>query len=138
MKAIYIVPITIGLGIIVYLYGFNFDHMSETQLVNSIILWYAPIIFGLYGLASLRIKTSADETDTMALKHMFFGKDNGLLLFGIILILISGVVGFLLFAIPVSIYKLNNKRFDVYVAITGSLVWLILLVLFFLIIWPSL
>jgi hypothetical protein len=49
IKAIY--PILIGVGFITFflMYGFFFDHLSESILVNAAPLWYIPIVFGSYG-----------------------------------------------------------------------------------------
>ncbi len=138
MKYVYLAAILAGFGIVVYFYGFNFDNMSETDLVNSVLFWYVPLTFGLYGMAAYRVKKSADENTKSALGHIFSGKDTGLTVLGIFLIVISGVVGFLLFIIPMSIFKVKSKGYDFSVAIVGSVLWLVGLFVFFQVLWPSL
>jgi hypothetical protein len=138
MKFLYLAALLAGFGIVVYFYGFNFDNMSETDLVNSVLYWYVPLTFGLYGLAALRVKKTADENTKSALGHIFSGKDVGLTILGVLLIVLSGVVGFLLFIIPMVLFKVKYKGFDLMVAITGSLLWLAGLFVFFQVLWPSL
>ncbi len=138
MKFLYLAALLAGFGIVVYFYGFNFDNMSETDLVNSVLYWYVPLTFGLYGLAALRVKKTADENTKSALGHIFSGKDVGLTVLGVLLIVLSGVVGFLLFIIPMVLFKIKFKGFDLMVAITGSLLWLAGLFVFFQVLWPSL
>ena len=112
--------------------------MSETELVNSVLYWYIPFVFGLYGLAATRVKKSAGDSENSAIRHMFSGNDSGLLILGISLIVLSGFIGFFLFAVPLTSFKLTKKRYDLLVAATGSVLWLILLFIFFQVIWPSL
>jgi hypothetical protein len=138
MKFLYLAALLAGFGIVVYFYGFNFDNMSETDLVNSVLYWYVPLTFGLYGLAALRVKKTADENTKSALGHIFSGKDVGLTILGVLLIVLSGVVGFLLFIIPMVLFKVKFKGFDLIVAVTGSLLWLAGLFVFFQVLWPSL
>lgn len=139
MKYLYLAAILCGFGIVVYFYGFNFDNMSETDLVNSVLYWYVPLTFGLYGLAAWKVKKSAGEDFSgSALKHIFSGKDIGLTVLGVLLIVLSGVIGFLLFIIPMSIFKIKSKVYDLSVAVVGAMLWLAGLFVFFQVLWPSL
>jgi hypothetical protein len=138
MKYIYLAAILAGFGIVVYFYGFNFDKMSETDLVNSVLYWYVPLTFGLYGLAANLVKKTADGESGNALKFIFSGKNAGLTVLGVLLIVMSGVVGFLLFMIPLAIFKMKSKVYDLSVAILGSGLWLVGLYFFFQVLWPSL
>lgn len=138
MKSVYLAAILAGFGIVVYFYGFNFNNMSETDLVNSVLYWYVPLTFGLYGLAAYRVKKFADENTKSALAHIFSGKDVGLTVLGVLLILLSGVLGFLLFIIPMSVFKIKSKYYDLSVAVVGSLLWLLGLFVFFQVLWPAL
>lgn len=138
MKYLYLAAILAGFGIVVYFYGINFDKMSETDLVNYVLYWYVPLTFGLYGLAAYKVKKTADENTKSALGHIFSGKDVGLTVLGILLIVISGVIGFLLFIIPLAIFKIKSKAYDLSVAILGSALWLVGLYVFFQVLWPSL
>lgn len=137
-KTIYILGILIALGILIYFYGFNFDNMSETELVNSVLYWYVPLVFGLYGLAGLRIAKSAGDANINAIKHVFSGKDVPLLVLVVIIAFLGGIVGIVVFILPLAFFKTGSRNFDISVALTGTLVWLILLWAFFKVLWPAL
>ena len=138
MKALYLISIFAGLGIMVYFYGFNFDNMSETELVNSVLFWYVPFTFGLYGFAAYKVKKSAGETTGSAFKYLVSGKDTGLTVLGILILILSGFLGVILFILPLSLFSMKSKAYDLLVAIVGSLLWLIGLFVFFNVLWPSL
>ncbi len=136
-RSLYILCIVAGIGVFIYLYIFNFDNMSETELVNNVLYWYVPIIFGLFGLFALRLKRSIGE-ETSAIKYMFSGKHQSITVWSIILLVATGIVGVILFFIPLSLIKPNTKSYDVYVAAAGTLIWLAALWFFFVALWPSL
>ena len=50
-----------GLGIFICFYIFNFDSMSETELLNNVLYWYIPLIFGVFGLAAIRLHKAMDR-----------------------------------------------------------------------------
>lgn len=137
-KLLYWAGIAIGLCLLIYFYIFNFDNMSETMLVNSVLYWYVPFVFGIYGLMGLRIKGRMPPDQSNVLAYSFSGKDSFLLLTMVLLMALSGFIGFVLFVIPVAIFKVHSKHFDIYVAVVGTLLWLLLLWLFFNVLWPSL
>ncbi len=137
MKPLYQLCLVIGLGLFVYFYFFNFDNMSETQLVNSVLYWYVPLAFGLYGLIALRIKNRMPETYKNVLPYVFSGKDP-LLLILMILLGVSGLIGLLVLLLPLLLFKVKNPVYDFSVALVGSVLLLLLLLLFFKVLWPSL
>ena len=137
-KIIYLLSIAFALVIIIYFYFINFNSMSETELVNSVLYWYVPLIFGLYGITALHINKTISEDSKSAVGHLFSGKDTLMTVFAVILLLLSGLIGILLFFVPLSIFKVRSKNFDISVASFGLVMWLGLLVFFFQILWPSL
>ena len=136
-RIIYIVALLTGMGILIFYYLFNFDNMSETELVNNVLYWYFPLIFGLFGLMALRLQKRLDP-DTSAIKFIFSGKDQSLTVWAIILLIATGVIGTILFFIPLSLIKPKMKSYDVYVALAGTLIWIFALWVFFVVLWPSL
>jgi len=134
---VYLAAIATGIGLLVYLYLFNFDNMSETELVNSVLYWYVPLIFGIYGIIALRIKSKMGDTEMSPLKFIFSGKD-GLLLALIVLIGCGGLLGLILLFIPLSLFKTNAPNFDFKVALLGTGLCVLLLWGFFYLLWPSL
>lgn len=136
-KALYLLSLGFGLCIAIYFYVFNFDHMSETMLVNCVLYWYAPLIFGLYGLTARRIHSTIGDSENTAIQHLFSG-DTFMIVLAIILMLIGGIIGILMFFLPLLIFKPKTENFDLNVAISGTIIWLIFLYVFFLVLWPSL
>jgi len=134
---IYLAAITSAIGLLIYFYLFNFDTMSETELVNSVLYWYVPLIFGIYGIIALRIKNKMGDSTMSPLKFIFSGKD-GLLLALIVLIGCGGLLGLILLLIPLSIFKTNAPNFDFKVALLGTGLCVLLLALFFKVLWPAL
>lgn len=134
---VYLAAIASAIGLLIYFYLFNFDNMSETELVNSVLYWYVPLIFGIYGIIALRIKNKMGDTTMSPLKFIFSGKD-GLLLALIIVIGCGGLLGFVLLLIPLSIFKTTSPNFDFKVALLGTGLCVVLLWFFFNVMWPAL
>jgi len=134
---VYLAGIATGIGLLIYIYLFNFDAMSETEMVNSVLYWYVPLIFGIYGIIALRIKNKIGDDEMSPLKFISSGKD-GLLLALMILIGCGGLVGFVLLLIPLSVFKVKAPNFDLKVALMGTGLCVLLLWGFFYLMWPSL
>lgn len=134
---LYLAGIATGIGLLIYFYLFNFDNMSETELVNSVLYWYVPLIFGIYGIIASRIKSKMEDPDMSAVKFLFSGRD-GLLIFLIVFIGCGGLLGLVLLLIPLAIFKVSTAQFDLKVALLGTLLCLGLLWLFFQVLWPAL
>ncbi|MDC8003399.1 hypothetical protein POV27_05015 [Aureisphaera galaxeae] len=137
MKNLYYLGIAIGLGLLIYFYGFNFDNMSETELVNAVLYWYVPLIFGIYGIAALYIKKKMKDHSLSPVKYVFSGKDGALIIL-VALIGCGGLIGLFLFLIPLALVKVADMRFDLKVALLGTALCLLLLYLFFKVLWPAL
>ncbi len=50
--------------------------MSETELVDSVLYRYVPLIFRVYGFMALRIKSKMWDEEMNPVKLLFSGKDN--------------------------------------------------------------
>jgi len=137
MKLLYQLCIAAGLGLFVYFYLFNFDNMSETQLLESVLFWYVPLAFGLYGLVALRIKNRIPKESKGTLSYIFSAKDP-LLLVIIILLGLMGLLGLAVLLLPLVIFDPKKSRYDLSVSILGVLILLVLLWLFLVVLWPSL
>ncbi|MCB0401810.1 MAG: hypothetical protein KDD41_06985 [Flavobacteriales bacterium] len=137
-KLIYLSSLGLGLGLFIYFYLFNFNSMSETKLLEVVLYWYTPLIFGLYGLTALRIAKTIGEKNNHAISHLFSGDDPLMLPMTIALFLVGGVIGVLFFFLPLSIFKVKRAHFDVYVSLAATAIFLVLLWLFFVLLWPSL
>jgi len=136
-KSLYLLAIAMGLGLVIYYYGFNFDSMSETQLVDSVLYWYVPLIFGVYGLMALRIKSKMGNLEMSPIKFLFSGKDRLLLILAIF-IGCGGLLGLILLLIPLAFFKVSSSNFDLKVALVGTGLLVILLFVFFKVLWPAL
>lgn len=137
LNYLYIAAILTGLALLVYYYAFNFDNMSETQLVNSVLYWYVPLIFGIYGIIASRIKSKMGDNEMSPIRFLFTGKD-GLVLLLVIFIGCGGLLGLVLLLIPLALFKVSTPNFDAKVALVGTLLCLLLLWLFFQVLWPAL
>ena len=134
---LYLAGIATGIGLLIYYYLINFDNMSETELVNSVLYWYAPLIFGIYGIIASRLKNKMTDPNMNAVKFLFSGRD-GLLIFLIVFIGCGGLLGLVLLLIPLALFKASAPQFDIKVALLGTLLCLGLLWLFFQVLWPAL
>ena len=137
MSYLYIAAILTGIGLLVYYYLFNFDNMSETELVNSVLYWYLPLIFGIYGIVALRIKNKMGDSNMSPIRYIFSGKD-GLILLLVIFIGCCGLIGLVLLLVPLALFKVSSPYFDGKVALLGTGLCVLLLWIFFVILWPAL
>ncbi len=136
-KYLYLAAIATGIGLLVYFYLFNFDNMSETELVNSVLYWYVPLLFGIYGIMATRIKNKMGDSDLNPIKYLFSGKDRWLLIL-VIFIGCGGLLGLLLLLIPLAFFKTSSPNFDIKVALVGTALCVALLWVFFNVLWPAL
>lgn len=136
ISKLYLLSIVAGVAVAAYFYLINFNNMSETELVNSVLLWYAPIIFGFYGLVATRIKERMPDADSNAIRYIFSGKDKGLLLF--IIILGCAFFGLVLLLIPLAIFRVKSPYYDLKVSLFGVALLILLLWVFFQVLWPAL
>ncbi|MEM7085489.1 MAG: hypothetical protein AAF489_04860 [Bacteroidota bacterium] len=137
LTLVYLAGIATGIGLLIYFYLFNFDNMSETELVDSVLYWYVPLIFGIYGIIALRLKSKMGDSTMSPLKFIFSGKD-GLLLALVVLIGCGGLLGLILLLIPLALFKTNAPNFDFKVALLGTGLCVALLWVFFKVLWPAL
>ncbi len=130
VTALYPILLGLGIAIAVYIYGFAFDDFSETQLVNLTPLWFFFIIFGGYGyFAEFLMKKiiEGEGTDLPKAYKKWTGKFLARHLF------LGLILGILL-----SPFALIKTRNSLLIAFLGSVLWGILLLIFFQAIFPAL
>lgn len=128
------------IGVSVFLLTFlNAGRLSEQQLIDRILYWYIPIVFGLNGFAATRLAKIIGPEDNRPVAHHFFGSgDPQLSLVSKVLTVLSGFLGIILILIPLGIFNPQSKIYALAVAIVGTSLWLLALLLFFLVVWPGL
>ena len=121
---VYNLAILIALTLIIYIYGIAFDDFSESELIQATLLWYLPLVFGIYGRTATKLHYARNRGITMK-KQLYTSS---------LLVRYTGIVG-VTFFFP---FLVCRKGPPVKIALVGSAIWLILLEVFFLILWPSL
>lgn len=127
-NGIYSTALIIGIGIAVYIYVFNFDSFSESELVGLTALWVFPIAFGYYGFMAQWLQDKLKDSEHENVAKLMSYEIHRLPSF-----FIRPIFGFL--HLPLLIVN-NNK--PMVSALVGSVMWVILLVGFFVVIFPSL
>lgn len=123
MKILYTIFIIAALAIVVYVYGIAFDSFSETVLVQVTPLWFFLLIFGIYGFVAEKINKNMREGKSDSLPKAASTVINSIPLVGPI------------FMFP--LYFVRGKN-SVVVALLGSLIWGVLLFIFFQFVFPQL
>jgi hypothetical protein len=126
-RAFYATLIALGLGSAMVIYTVLFDSLSETVLVRVSPFWIFPIVFGYYGLVAQRMEARLQDShlDNVSDQLLDVLKESHW----------SGrVFAFLLHA-P---FLLVKSRQPWVTALVGSLIWAIVLILFFALVFPSL
>jgi len=129
VTALYPILLTVGIGIAVYIYGFAFDDFSETQLVGLTPLWFFFIIFGAYGyFAEFLMKRiiTGQGTSIAAVYKSWWSQ-----------FLRRHLLGGMILGIFLSPFALIKTRNSLLIAFVGSILWGILLVIFFKGIFPA-
>lgn len=121
---IYNLFLLLGFSLLVYIFGFAFDDLSEDELVQLTVAWYIPIVFGIYGRTATKIMRWMQQGWTLQDSFQKVGR-----LFAV------GVMLRMLFFFP---FCVLSRGSPLKVAITGSLAWAGLLALFFFGVWPVL
>lgn len=128
--AIYPLLLLIGVCLVIFIYGIEFDHFSETALIQITPMWFFPIVFGTFGFTAEKMLhyVAAGEAPTIGEAYRKWIKT-----FVSKHLLIGLIVSIFLF--PFSFFK-NN--YPLLIAFLGSAIWGILLLIFFNGIFPSL
>ena len=121
---VYNFSIVIAVALIGYIYGYAFDDFSETELLQATLFWYLPLVFGIYGRTATKIKQSMDRGVSLQ-KQLAKAS---------LIVRFTGLFG-LVFFFP---FFFVSKGSALKVAVVGTVVWLVLLEIFFVGIWPSL
>ena len=124
-SSLFIIPIILGFLIAIYIYIFNFNTYSETMMIMLSPFWVIPIAFGYYGRLALKMQKRFDQSEEKSFSDMidFVIKS--------MLINYLGVIVFL----PFKLVKSNNP---ILIALLGAILWAVLLLFFFLAIFPML
>lgn len=123
MKILYTTLIVIALAIVVYVYGIAFDSFSETVLVQITPLWFFFLIFGIYGFVAEKINKNISSGKSETVSKATSSVINAIPLIGPI------------FMFPLYFVKGKNS---LVVALIGSLIWGVLLFVFFQFVFPQL
>ena len=127
-KSIYFASIIIGIFIAAYIYIINFDNFSETVLIRITPLWFFPIVFGYYGFVSQRMAAKLQKSQFENVADLLFSviKES------------SGTVGKLISLFVHAPFIIIKSKKPILVALGGSIIWAILLVIFFEAVFPKL
>ena len=127
-KSIYFASFIIGILLASYIYLINFDNFSETVLIRITPLWFFPIVFGYYGFVSLRMAAKLKKSNLETVADLLFSviKES------------SGTVGKLISLFVHAPFIIIKSKSPILVALGGSIIWAILLVIFFEAMFPTL
>lgn len=131
---LFTIAMSLGIALAVGSYSFDFDNLSETELVQRSFIWLPLLAFGIYGKLFETPGNKIEKTITDGIEFIFvqvFVKR----------ILMVGVLGFLTwitFLLPLRVAESLKIQSPVAAAVIAVLYWMIILGLFFLLIFPSL
>lgn len=130
MNALYPMLLGAGITMVIYIYLFAFNDFSETEMVRITPVWFFFIIFGLYGYFAEymmnKVIVGEGKNISAAYNKWLQGFLKRHLFTGFILAIIL---------LPFSFIKLRNSLL---IAFIGSVIWGILLYIFFAAIFPAL
>lgn len=126
-SSLYLTSIIIGISIAIYIYVFNFDNYSETMLIRGTALWFFPVVFGYYGFVAQWMHLNFEKHQFNKPVDLLISVSNRLPAFFIRTMF--SMLHFPLFVI--------NKS-PLFIAISGSLIWSVWLLIFFEVIFPKL
>ena len=126
-NTLYSTSILIGVSIAVYVYFFRFDYYSETILVRLTVLWLFPLVFGYYGFVAQWMQANFEKQQFRKPSDLLFSVSRKLPA-----ILIRPIFNIL--HLPLFV---PNKS-PIFVAVAGSLIWSVWLLIFFELIFPRL
>ena len=122
-RGLYRFAIIIGITGAAYIYGVAFNELSEEQLVQLTAFWLLPIVFGIYGFVAEKLLRLKEQDDELTIARAALIWTNALPFVGIVLLL------------PFLIIRGKNA---ITIAFLATLLWALLLVVFFLVLFPLL
>ncbi|HFC29751.1 MAG TPA: hypothetical protein ENJ44_01780 [Oceanospirillales bacterium] len=123
-NSLYSSCLIIGIILFAYIYFYDFDSYSETELISMTPLWMFPLIFGFYGFMAQKMLLQDQEN-----KSIYKLLTNNGLLYQIMLPL------FPLLFFPFFFIK---SKSPIIIALLGSLLWVGIMLFFFAVIFPAL
>jgi hypothetical protein len=125
---LYVSLLVLGLGAAAVIYTVLFNDLSETELVRITPYWLFPIVFGYYGLVSLRMQArlQTSHLDNVSDQLLNVIKDT------------AGPLGQAFAFLVHAPFLIVKSRQPWVVAFVGSLIWAMALVVFFNAIFPKL
>jgi len=130
VKGLYPLLLFSGLAVLFYIYGIAFNTFSETLLIQITPLWFFPIVFGSYGYFAEFLMSKVVNDEGKSISDAYNKWINNYLKRHIF----SGMVLTVLM-LPFSFLKFKNSLL---IALTGSMIWGVLLIIFFNGIFPAL
>ena len=125
---LYYYPLVFGLAIVFYIYLFNFDSYSETTLVRLTPFWFIPIVFGYYGLVSQRMSAKIRGTSYNTIADLLLAE---------ILTSTNPLTKPLSLLVHAPFIAVKSRN-PLIVVFGASMIWLVLLLVFFEAIFPML
>ena len=126
-SGIYSASIITGLSIAAYVYLYKFDSFSETLLVRLTVLWFFPLVFGYYGFIAQWMQANYREKGFASPLELLLSVSKKFPL---------SLIRPVLNIIHLPLYVRNKS--PMFMAISGSLIWSIWLLIFFEVIFPLL
>jgi hypothetical protein len=129
----YLLLLFSGLGGAIYIYVFNFDHFSETEMVTYSPFWFMAVVWGMSGLFSERI-----VREVLSGRAKTFPEGLQLATKGMVPILVLLI--YLLFLPPFFLLGLHRWKLTspLLIGLAISLLWGLFLFVFLFGIFPSL
>ncbi len=127
-SSVYFASIVIGIMIAAYIYLINFDNFSETMLIRITPVWFFPIVFGYYGFVSQRMAAKLEKSHFENVADLLFS----------VIQESSGTFGKLISIFIHAPFIVIKSKKPILVALGGSVIWAILLVVFFEAVFPML
>ena len=121
---LYTLSFILSLSLAIYLYLIAFDDFSESQLIQYSYLWLSLLIFSWYGRKAIKIKQALNQ------RHQLKKELQGL-------VYARQMIGMLALVFLFPLFK-YEKWSPFQMALSGSLVWLIFLEVFYLTMWKYL
>ncbi|MFK8013643.1 MAG: hypothetical protein AB8B80_16510 [Marinicellaceae bacterium] len=124
--SLYLTSVVTGLCIAIYFFVFDIEVYSNFMLIRGTLLWFIPVIFGYFGLIAQWLHANFVERSFRTPQDLFVSQSKQL----------PVVIRPFLNAVHIPLF-IPNKT-PIFIAIAGSFIWAIWIMIFFVIIFPIL